>query len=51
MTRNPADSSRIPQAGQVAPDFRLATAQGGEIGVRDYRGKRNLVLWFSKGLF
>lgn len=37
--------------GRVAPEFRLASAQGGEIGPQDYRGAKRVVLWFSKGLF
>jgi len=37
--------------GSVAPDFRLASAQGGELGPQDFRGAKRLVLWFSKGLF
>jgi putative peptide zinc metalloprotease protein len=43
-----------PQAsyvGRAAPEFRLASAQGGEIGPQDYRGAKRVVLWFSKGLF
>lgn len=40
-----------PQVGREAPEFRLPTAQGGELGPQDFRGKRRLVLWFSKGLF
>jgi len=43
-----------PQAqyvGRAAPEFRLASAQGGEIGPQDFRGAKRIVLWFSKGLF
>src|SRR5262245_45728911 len=36
--------------GRAAPEFKLAAAQGGDIGPQDLRGKR-VVLWFSKGLF
>ena len=36
--------------GRAAPEFRLAAAQGGDVGPQDLRGKR-VVLWFSKGLF
>lgn len=35
----------------MAPDFRLAAAAGGEIALSDYRGRKSLLLWFSKGLF
>ena len=40
-----------PSVGEKAPDFRLAAAGGGEIGLADYLGRKNLLLWFSKGLF
>ena len=43
--------SAPPRVGDPAPDFRLPSATGGEIGLADYRGKKTLVLWFSKGLF
>lgn len=42
---------RHPRPGTAAPDFRLRAAGGGEVALSDYRGKRTLVLWFSKGLF
>lgn len=44
-------TSTMPRVGQPAPDFSLPTAQGPEMGPRDYRGRCKLVLWFSKGLF
>jgi len=37
--------------GRAAPEFRLASAQGGEVGPQDLRGSKRAVLWFSKGLF
>jgi putative peptide zinc metalloprotease protein len=37
--------------GRAAPEFRLASAQGGELGPQDFRGAKRVVLWFSKGLF
>jgi len=37
--------------GSAAPGFRLASAQGGELGPQDFRGAKRLMLWFSKGLF
>ncbi len=40
-----------PKLGEKAPDFRLAAAGGGEIGLSDYLGRKNLLLWFSKGLY
>jgi peroxiredoxin len=36
--------------GQVAPSFRLPSAQGPEIGLEDFRGKKNVVVWFTKGM-
>lgn len=38
------------QIGQKAPSFRLPAAQGGEVGVDDYRGRSNLILFFAKGM-
>lgn len=35
----------------VAPNFRLASAQGHDITLEDYRGQRHVLLWFSRGLF
>ena len=40
-----------PEVGSPAPPFRLASAQGQEIALEDYRGVQHVVLWFSKGLF
>lgn len=37
--------------GHAAPEFRLASAQGGETGPQDFHGTKRVVLWFSKGLF
>lgn len=42
---------RHPQPGTPAPDFRLHAAGRGKVTLSDYRGRRDLVLWFSKGLF
>ena len=36
--------------GQPAPAFRLETAQGPEVGLEDFRGKKNVVVWFTKGM-
>lgn len=44
-------SPQTQYVGRAAPEFRLASAQGGEIGPQDYRGAKRVVLWFSKGLF
>jgi putative peptide zinc metalloprotease protein len=37
--------------GRAAPEFKLAAAQGGEVGPQDLRGSKRVILWFSKGLF
>jgi len=34
--------------GSLAPEFRLAASNGGEIGLADYRGKTNVVLFFVR---
>jgi peroxiredoxin len=39
------------EAGALAPNFRLASAQGDEVALEDYRGQRNVILWFSRGLY
>lgn len=33
------------EAGRTAPDFTLPTDDGGEVSLRDFRG-RKVVLWF-----
>jgi len=38
------------EVGQPAPSFRLPSAQGGEVGLADYAGRRNLILFFAKGM-
>lgn len=37
-------------AGQVPPSFRLPSGQGPEVGLEDYRGRKNLIVWFTKGM-
>jgi peroxiredoxin len=36
--------------GQVAPSFRLPSGQGPEVALEDYRGRKNVILWFTKGM-
>lgn len=36
--------------GQEAPSFRLPAAQGGEVGIEDYRGRSHVILFFAKGM-
>lgn len=40
----------IPAVGQVAPSFRLPSGQGSEVGPEDFRGRGNLIVWFTKGM-
>ena len=39
-----------PTVGQAAPSFKLPTAQGPEVALEDYRGKKNVIVWFTKGM-
>jgi len=36
--------------GQMAPSFRLPSGQGAEVGLEDYRGRKHVILWFTKGM-
>ena len=38
------------EVGQVAPSFRLPSGQGPEVALEDYRGKKNVIVWFTKGM-
>jgi len=38
------------EVGRVAPSFRLPSGQGQDIGPDDYRGRHNVVVWFTKGM-
>lgn len=38
------------QPGQVPPSFRLPSGQGPEVGLEDYRGRKNLIVWFTKAM-
>jgi peroxiredoxin len=35
--------------GQVAPDFELTDVQGRTVRLSDYRGRKNVVLVFTRG--
>ncbi len=39
-----------PRLGTVAPSFRLPSAQGPEVALDDFRGQKNVILWFTKGM-
>ena len=36
--------------GQPAPGFRLPAAQGAEVALEDFRGRKNVLVWFTKGM-
>jgi len=36
--------------GQPAPTFRLPAGDGGQVGLDDYRGRSNVIVWFTKGM-
>ena len=36
--------------GQTAPAFRLPSGQGPEVALEDYRGRKNVIVWFTKGM-
>ena len=36
-------------AGERAPQFTLPSVQGGTVDLAAYRGRRNVVIWFSRG--
>jgi peroxiredoxin len=38
------------EIGQRAPDFRLPSGHGGDVGPADYRGRSSLIVWFTKGM-
>ncbi|MBM4439269.1 MAG: AhpC/TSA family protein [Candidatus Rokubacteria bacterium] len=40
----------IPRIGEKAPPFRLASAHGDEVALDDFKGRRAVVVWFTKGM-
>jgi peroxiredoxin len=38
-----------PRVGQVAPQFALPSLRGTMVDLASYRGRRNVVVWFSRG--
>ena len=39
-----------PTVGQPAPGIKLPSAQGNVVSLDDYRGRRNVIVWFTKGM-
>jgi peroxiredoxin len=39
-----------PRIGEPGPSFRLPSAQGGEVGLEDFKGHHAVILWFTKGM-
>jgi cytochrome oxidase Cu insertion factor (SCO1/SenC/PrrC family) len=44
-----AQPTRAPQIGQPAPGFSLPDVNGKTVALEDYRGKKNVMLVFSRG--
>ena len=42
----PPEATNLPQVGEHAPEFTLSTDQGTTVSLRDYIGKKNVVLYF-----
>ena len=36
--------------GQTAPPFRLPSGQGPEVALEDYRDRKHVIVWFTKGM-
>jgi peroxiredoxin (alkyl hydroperoxide reductase subunit C) len=47
----PIDSTLKVKAGQAAPDFTLPAVTGGKVGLKDFRGKKNVVISFVPAAF
>ncbi len=43
-----ADTQKPPQVGQPAPDFSLASAEGGPVSLKDYKGKWVVLYFYPK---
>jgi peroxiredoxin len=44
------ETTKMANIGQTPPGFRLPSGQGPDIGLEDYRGRKHLVVWFTKGM-
>jgi peroxiredoxin len=38
------------EIGGAAPPFRLPSGQGPEVALEDYRGRKHVIIWFTKGM-
>jgi peroxiredoxin len=47
----PIDSTLKVKPGQPAPDFTLPAVTGGKVGLKDFRGRRNVVISFVPAAF
>ena len=47
----PIDSTLKVKTGQAAPDFTLPAVTGGKVGLKDFRGKKNVVISFVPAAF
>ena len=47
----PVDSKLKVKIGEIAPDFRLRAVNGGEISLKSFRGKKNVVISFVPAAF
>jgi peroxiredoxin len=50
MASRASGRARPVRVGDEAPAFRLPGAQGGEVALADFRGRR-VVLWLSRGIY
>src|SRR6202049_531111 len=48
MTVQAAETQKQPEAGQPAPDFSLATGDGSQVSLKDYRGKWVVLYFYPK---
>ena len=50
MTMVAARPTVGPEIGNQAPDFTLEASDGRTITLSEYRGRRHVILWFTRGL-
>jgi peroxiredoxin len=47
---SPVSVLTTPRVGEPARPLRLPAAQGGEVGLDDYRDRQAVIVWFTKGM-